>query len=298
MFDFRLKVFYLVALHGSFTKAAKELGISQPAVTKHIKEIENHFNVKLFHRGSTQIYLTPPAEVLLDYAKNVFQAYQKLEFDLKALSSPIQGGLLVGASSLISQYILSALLAGFRQKLDKVDIAVQTSSSTIIEHLLLDNKIDIGLIEASSEHPDILYQDFLKDQIVLVCRANNPYLEGDLIDKSELLNLSYLFLDSDLTTQEVIEKGLKQAGIDKNKLKVEMYLDSQQSVKTYLAHCNSFAFLSKYAILKELKYKELQIVRIANLNLTRSFKIIQKKGKDNNLSDVFARFALTHQVDL
>ena len=87
MFDFRLKVFLAVAKRLNFTKASEELYITQPAVTKHIKEIENYFKVKLFDRNGTKIKLTPAGETLLQYAEQVFAIYQNMEFELNAFYS-------------------------------------------------------------------------------------------------------------------------------------------------------------------------------------------------------------------
>src|SRR6185437_14563572 len=79
IFDFRLKVFYTVAQRLSFTKAAAELFITQPAVTKHIKELEQQLNVQLFRRNSNSILLTTAGKILMQYAEKIFQTYTELE---------------------------------------------------------------------------------------------------------------------------------------------------------------------------------------------------------------------------
>lgn len=82
MFDFRLQVFYTVAKKLNFTRAAKELFISQPAVTRHIQEIESHFKVQLFERQGSRIKLTAAGKQLQQYAGEVFVRYRQLEFDI------------------------------------------------------------------------------------------------------------------------------------------------------------------------------------------------------------------------
>ena len=123
MFDFRLKVFYTVAKRLNFTKAASELFITQPAVTKHIQETEKHFNAKLFERNGTKIALTPAGELLLQHTEKLFSVYRDLEFEMGSLAQHHSGILRIGASTTIAQYILPAVLAVFHKRF--IDIQPQ-----------------------------------------------------------------------------------------------------------------------------------------------------------------------------
>ena len=102
MFDFRLQVFNTVAKRLNFTKAGEELFITQPAVTKHIQEIENHFKVKFFERNGTKIKLTPAGEVLLQHTDQLFALYQNLEFELNTFTQQSSGKLRIGASTTVA----------------------------------------------------------------------------------------------------------------------------------------------------------------------------------------------------
>src|ERR1700756_2152971 len=106
MSDFRLQVFYTVAKRLSFTKAASELFITQPAVTKHIHELENQYRAKLFERNGNRIGLTEAGELLLHHAENIFELYRDIEFDINALSRRKEGLLRLGASTTVTQYII------------------------------------------------------------------------------------------------------------------------------------------------------------------------------------------------
>src|SRR4051812_17727760 len=122
MFDFRLKVFLAVAKRLSFTKAATELFITQPAVTKHIKELEQYFKVQLFERKGNQIRLTHPGQVMLQYAEKLFTIYRKMEFDLNSFSDTHKGLLHLGASTTISQYVIPSVLAKFHKEYMDVQV--------------------------------------------------------------------------------------------------------------------------------------------------------------------------------
>ena len=152
MFDFRLKVFHTVAKRLNFTKAADELCITQPAVSKHIQEIENYFQLKLFDRNGTKIKLTEAGEILLEYANRIFTIYSNLEFELNALNQRHNGKLRIGASTTIAQYILPPLLAAFHKKFTDIKVTLLINNTEQIELALQNKDIDFGIIEGQSKN--------------------------------------------------------------------------------------------------------------------------------------------------
>ena len=147
MFDFRLRVFDTVAKRGNFTKAASELNITQPAVTKHIKEIERLLNTKLFDRNGTKIKLTVSGEILLKYTQKLFGVYRALEFEINQLNQQHKGTLRIGASTTIAQYVLPPLLAEFHKQYQDIKVILSIQNTEIVEQLLEHKKIDLGCIE-------------------------------------------------------------------------------------------------------------------------------------------------------
>src|SRR5574344_151753 len=106
MTDFRLKVFCCVAKHLSYTKAAQELRITQPAISKHIHELENQYKVRLFERMGNSISLTHEGEVLMKHCTDILDEYSKLDFVMNMLHGEHRGILKIGASTTIAQYVL------------------------------------------------------------------------------------------------------------------------------------------------------------------------------------------------
>ncbi|MDM1390216.1 MAG: LysR family transcriptional regulator [Myroides sp.] len=298
MFDFRLKVFYTVAKRGSFTKAAKELLISQPAVTKHIQEIESTYETKLFVRDGMKIHLTEAGELLYTYAEEIFSIYRNLEFDIHALNAKMDGSLRVGASTTISQYVLPPLLAEFKKKVSDLHLDVVSDNTNTIENLLLNKTIDVGLVEGYSKNPQIKYTDFIKDEIVLVCSSNNPLAKKGIVKPQELRELSFLLRETGSGTLDVVDTTLRESGITLSDLTNEMNFSSTESIKMYLMHSNSVAFLSVHAILKELRYNELCVVDIEGIDISRTFSLIQRQGQESALVELFIRFVRTHNLKL
>ncbi|TDS64372.1 LysR family transcriptional regulator [Myroides indicus] len=298
MFDFRLKVFYTVAKRKSFTKAAKELLISQPAVTKHIQEIESNYQTKLFVRDGMKINLTDAGHLLYHYAEEIFSVYRNLEFDIHTLNAKTEGVLRIGASTTVSQYVLPPLLAEFRKKVSSLHLDVLSDNTAIIEEQLLNKSIDVGMVEGVSKNPQIKYIDFIEDEIVLVCGSGNPLAKKSNIKPKELLNLSFLLRETGSGTLDVVAAKLKELGIKLGDLKSEMSFSSTESIKMYLMHSDSVAFLSIHAILKELRYNELSILDVENTDITRKFSIIQRQGQESALVELFVRFVQNYNLKL
>ena len=289
MFDYRLKVFYTVATRLSFTKAANELNISQPAVTKHIKEIENQLSTKLFDRKGTTIQLTESGKILFIYAEKNRQLYRDLEFAIAQLNKQEKGKLKIGASTTIAQYILPEILAKFNSYYKDINIELVTHNSEDIATLLKSGKIDLGIVEGESKSSYFDYQKFKKDEIVLVCKTDHPLVNKNFKIK-DLYDIDLIVREQGSGTQEFIQNQLKKSGVDLQKLNIIMQLGSSESIKNYLLHSEAMAFLSISTILPELKNNRLSVIDIKNFSIERDFNFITLKGEQSELIDLFMKF--------
>lgn len=292
--DFRLKVFYTVATRLSFTKASVALFITQPAVSKHIQELEESYKIKLFDRTGSKISLTAAGEKLLKYTKIIFEIYREIDFEMGALINEQRGILRIGASTTISQYIIPPILARFHQEMQGIHVNLRNGNTEQIESALLNKEIEIGIVEGQSKNKGIKYIPFLKDELVLVCNNTNTLVKKDEITKHDLLELRFLLREQGSGTLEVIEHALKPLKIKMSELTVEMQLGSTESIKSYLMNSNCVAFISIHAIQNELKNNELVILDVDNLVMERFFYIISLHGKTDALSDLFIKNISRH----
>lgn len=292
MFDFRLKVFNTVARRLNFTKAAEELHITQPAVTKHIKELENQFDLALFDRRGNKVQLSPAGEVLLKHTEDIQKIYRQIEFDLNQLNQTFKGVLHIGSSTSITQYILPPLLARFHKMHQEVKVELFSGNSEQIEQALLNKKIEVGVIEGKSKRREINYTPFLKDEIVLVCSSKNTLAKKDEIMPDELKKIPLLLREPGSGTLEVTADALKQKGISLADLQVEMQLGSTEAIKSYLQHSDCMAFVSLHAILKELESGILKIIEIKKLPIHRDFYFITPQGPEGGLPALLIQFLI------
>lgn len=294
MSDFRLTVFYTVAKRLSFTKAAEELFISQPAVTKHIRELEQTYDSKLFDRNGNTIKLTPAGELLLKHAETIFAIYRAIDFDMAALQQKDKGLLNLGASTTISQYIIAPILAGFKKKFAEVELRLVTRNTEQIEKALIEKEIELGIVEGQSKNQEISYADFIKDEIVLVCHKNHPLAKTTEIEAYMLPSYHFIVREPGSGTRQVIDYALKTQGINLSDLPVEIQLGNTESIKAYLLHSTAVAFLSIHSIGRELLSGDLRIIEIKDINITRNFYFIHLKGKQEAITEKMMRFAMLH----
>jgi len=294
IFDFRLKVFHTVATRLSFTKAATELFITQPAVTKHIRELEQQTGQRLFKRNGNSISLTNAGELLLSYAQKIFDLYAALDTELAQLNNSVGGLLRIGASTTIAQTILPKILALFRKAYPAVSFSFTEGNTDYISHKIIDEKLDIALVEGESHFTQLAYSNFIKDEIVLVARSGSKLARLAEINPKQLYEIPLVLREQGSGTLEVIYNSLAAVNINPKDLLVETHLENITSIKQYLQYSDTAAFLSVQTLTNELKYNELSIIDVKGLDIFRTFQFVNSQGNTNNLVELFKRFCNIH----
>lgn len=292
MEDFRLKVFASVAKNQSFTKAANELYISQPAITKHIKLLEDTLGVRLFDRKGNTVLLTPAGTILLRYAHEIFTIYQNIHYELGTLNDQPAGEFRLGASTTIAQYLLSPILASFYEKFPHIKLSLLNGNTEMVENAVLAKEISLGIGEGKRHHSSLKYVDFTSDELVLVTHATSRFANLSSIDLAELMALPLVLRERGSGSLEVIESALRDRQIKLSALPVVMHLGSTESIKSFLENSNSVAFLSVRAVQKEMQRGDLKRININKFQILRKFSFIHLQGQPATISTIFMRFAL------
>lgn len=288
--DFRLKVFLAVAEHLSFTRAAKELYISQPAISKHIQELEAAYQVQLFSRHSGRIALTHQGEIFKNHAQQIIQKYEELSNTMQMLSGSFSGEIKIGASTTIAQYLISPLLADFISKFPDVQVTLITGNSEEIESALMEERIDIGLVEGSKRRQDLKYEHFAKDELVLVTNSKTSCIEN--VGCEQIKQLPLVLRELGSGTLEVIENALSGAGVKLQDLNILLHIGSTEAIKKFLeSKQGSFAIVSIIAVLKELRLGELKIIDIDDLAMEREFAFVVRIGDKRDRVERFMNFS-------
>ncbi len=295
MFNFRLQVFHSVAINLSFTKAAKELHITQPAVTGNIKELENYWGISLFDRKPNSISLTQAGKILLKYAEQSMSEYKIIEYEIGLLRESFTGVLKIGASTTIEQYILPPILARFNKEYPNIDISLYNNNTMNIEKDVISHSIDLGIIEGNIGQKEFIYTPFMKDEIVAFAHTSQPISQKKQISLKELKELPIVLRENGSGTLDIIVSELDKHKIKIKDLNAKVYLGSTESIKNFLENANYLGLVSIYAIRKEIIQGHFQIIDIEDLDITRTFNFIYPQGKQNGLINKFIEYCLNHK---
>jgi DNA-binding transcriptional LysR family regulator len=291
MSDFRLKVFQCVAKNLSFTKASQELFISQPAITKHIHELESNYGAQLFERKGNRITLTAAGRLLLNHCEQILDEYKKLDYEMNLLHNDFVGELRLGASTTIAQYVLPPILAQYIKRYPKVELSLLNGNSRDIEKALQEHRIDLGLVEGTARLPNLKYSKFLDDELVAVVPTHSKLADKDEITPQELINIPLVLREYGSGTLDVFEQALSNHHIKLADLRILMYLGSTESIKMFLQHADCMGIVSVRSIQNELKEGMLQVVEIENMRMMRNFDFVQLQGTEGGLLQQFITYA-------
>ncbi len=290
MIDIRLKVFVSVAHNLSFTRAAKELFITQPAVSKHINELEQSYKVRLFKRKGSHIQLTNAGELLLTHAEPVLHAYRHMDFEMNLLTQSHTGELRLGASTTIAQYILPSYLSQFMSKFPDIKLSLLNGNSAEIERALIEERIDLALVEGCRQQPILHYSPFMKDELVVVANPNGKYGKYDELTMDELRKLPLVIRENGSGSLEVFEDALTSHGQKLSSFNVIIQLGSTEGIKRFLETADAIGVISIAAVTRELVSERLKVIDIIDFSCCRTFHSVRNQGEDSGIGGDFVRF--------
>jgi DNA-binding transcriptional LysR family regulator len=292
--DYRLHVFRIVGEKLNFTRAAAALHISQPAVTQHIKQLEEYYGQPLFVRAPGGITLTPAGHALLDHTIHVEELHQGLEQRLRAGQSLVSGSLRLGASTTIAQYLLPRSLGRFRQKYPQVELSLRMGNTEEVASALLARRIDLGLIEGPSGRRELRTERFAEDEIVAVVSPDHALAKKTRVTVPELAATPCVLREPGSGTRQVVELALKRVGIATKKLTVVLESDSSETIKGLVETGVGVGFLSRLALRHELARGCLAALSVTGLRMIRPLHVLYPQGPSPiGVAGVFVDFLKT-----
>ena len=292
MDEFRLRVFVTAARTLSFSKCAAALNITQPAVSRHIGELEARYGMPLFSRGASGVTLTKAGELLLSHAERLLSAYQKMDYDMDLLSQTSQGRLSIGASTTIAMYLLPPVLAAFMERSGGVEVSMLSGNSENVEQWLRDGTVDIGFVENASRRPWLHYEPLMADELVLVAGTQGRYGTLESVTPEELRGLPLVLREKGSGTREIIERTLSRRGIRVEDLNVVIELSSTEAIKSFVRSSDTLAIVSVIALHRELADGSLRIVDIDGIDMPREFATAVRPGEFSGLNARFHDFVI------
>lgn len=290
MADRRLQVFHAVAKQMSFTKAAESLFMTQPAVTFQIKQLEEHFNARLFDRGHGKITLTPAGEMVLQFAERILDLSTEMDVRVSEMTDQNRGSLLVGASITVAEFMLPRIFGEFKTKFPDVQPRLIVANSEAIENRLLENSIDVGLIEAPPHFNTIEAVKCAEDELVVVCSPKFPLASFTELTPNQLQGHPYIAREIGSGTREVVDVFLHQHSISPDSLNLVMELGGPSAVIGVVESGLGFSIVSRASAIKSQRLGDLVAIPLTP-RLFRPLSIIYPKERfQSRLVTTFVEF--------
>jgi DNA-binding transcriptional LysR family regulator len=268
----------MVAEQASFTKASKLLHLSQPAVTNHVKTLEDEFGHALLCRNSHGVSLTKAGTLLLHHAQQVARLDEAVAQEIRGTGGVVSGQLALGATSTIGQYLLPDWLIHSRRRWPELALKIVVSNTEEIIEGVLSGSLELGLIEGRCRRVGLQAESFLDDEIICVASPGNPLTHGASVPLASLKNQLWIFRERGSGTRDIAELALKRHGLDPRKLKIDLELSSSEAIKAVVAAGHGLTFLSRFVVRRELAMGILRPVAIRKFSITRKMYLVYPRG--------------------
>ncbi|MDD5170011.1 MAG: LysR family transcriptional regulator [Syntrophales bacterium] len=286
----QLKVFHVTAKKQSFTRAAEALFLTQPGISKYIKDLEAYYGMRLFDRLGKKIVLTQAGEILYAKTEIIFQIIDQLKVELDELQGMDRGTLNIGASITFGVYVLPAILSKFRARHPRVDISLDIALNRQVADNVIANKVDIGFLGSPVRDERLKIEPFMKDELVLIVPGSHEWALRDVIEPHELLSKTFIYPRRGSGTRDIIENRLAEAGIV---LRDTLEIGHTEAVKKAVEEGLGVAILSKTALMREEHLGVLKSLRLAGVDLHRTFCFTYRKDKYlGKVAAAFLQFAV------
>ena len=272
----QLRTFEMVVRHGSFSRAADELNLTQPAVTAQIQSLERELGLRLLDRLPRQVLLTQAGETLLPYARGLLNLEEEANRALAELKGLESGCLRIGASPTIGTYLLPRILGEFKRRYPGLRLIAEIEPTHRVAEALLTHALDVGLVEAPVDEKALSAETFHTDELVLIVPAGHPWARRRSVQADELPRQPSVTREPTSGTRQLVEERLRAMGIE---ITPRLELGAIEAIKNAVAAGLGTSFVSRLAIQTEEKLGTLVVVPVEELDLRRPFYCLQHRRR-------------------
>jgi DNA-binding transcriptional LysR family regulator len=288
----QLQIFCTVAKHLSYSVAAEELLITQPAVSQQVKALEKHLNVKLFERQGHKLLLTDAGEAILASAQVILTAGAEMEHNLALLRGSTRGRLALGANTTGGMYVAPSIIAAFRELHPEAEATLQVESTNRICDRVMQSMIDVAVVTGPIEDRRFVVRDLCDDELHLIVAPTHPFAGRTSVSMAEVAGEDFAVPEPGSRTRSQIEAAFAEQGLH---VRVTMQLPGTEAVKKAVESNLGVGMVSRHAITRELSLGVLCRVPVDELEIHRPIQLLYRKGKHlTPLARRFLTFAAEH----
>ena len=272
----QLRAFYQTAKCKKVSLAARELFVSQPAVTAQVKLFEENCGLKLFKKRGRNLYLTDEGKELFNYARKIFEYEKKIEDAVQQMKELKKGSLRLGSARTYARYFMPFLLTGFRDAYPQIKIHFDEGSSLEMIHSLLDLKNEVVIIAKAKDHPNVAFIPFSREQLVLILSPNHHLAGKGRIGFEQIAEEPIIMKDPGSGTRKLVDELFAKNNCTPNIL---METGDAEIIKLLVQHGEGISFLVKEAVAIELKEKKLVTVPLSKHSIFLDVSIAYLKNQ-------------------
>lgn len=280
MVDTRLYSLVKIVETGSFTRAAEQLALSQPAVSQHIRQLEESLGVKIFSHSHNRMRLTSEGEIVVGYARRMIALSDSLRQTLKNEREQIRS-LTIGITHTAESSAIIEGLAAYVSKYDGLNLKILTNTTDNLYAMLKNYELDFAFVERKSNDPSLRYIMLDTDCLVLAVSPNHPLARHSMITVDQLKKEKLILRLPSSNTRNLFSAALVGQNLSIGDFNVIMEIDSIATIKDLIRRDFGVSVLAKSACMDELSKGKLAVMTIENLSMVREINIVYPANFDH-----------------
>ena len=270
----QIRAFVMVVDHGSFSAAARAMGISQPAVTMQVQGLEADLGVTLFDRAYRKVELTESGHSLLPHARAVLSQIDAAREDLARMADSVTGRLAIVASTTPGQYLLPRLLGGFLAENSQVTLSLAVADTAQVVDAVAAGEVDLGMTGAVVKGARVDFEHLGTDDIAMICPPSHRFAGARSVTLAEALAEPFIMREEGSGTRQVAEEALQEAGADPAELHVVTELGTSEAIVSAVEGGMGLAMVSSWVACKALELGTVATVPVAEFPVSRPLYVV------------------------
>jgi DNA-binding transcriptional LysR family regulator len=290
----QLAAFCAVVERASFSQAAEQLGVTQPAVSLQIRSLEKRLGLQLLDRSGRRVEPTDAGRRLYRSALRLLAQEEQLLAELGAeVEGELTGRLELGASTGPGGTVIPVVLCEFQQRHPEVHVALTVSDTQRIVEQVARRELELGVVGAARRHRGAVFESFFRDEVVLAVPRGHRFA-GRTVTLDELQSEPLVLMQEGAGVRQVIDDELREAGVRLRDLDVRLELGLQESARSAVLAGFGVTFISKSAVDADVKAGTLAIARVRGLEPSREISLVRASGRaETRVAQAFVDFART-----
>lgn len=289
----QLQIFAAVVAEGSFSGAARRLGLTQPAVSLQIRGLEEHFGQPLLDRSGRGVRLTEAGQQVYAYATRILALVQDLELAVRGTAATLAGLLRLGCSTAPGECLLPRVLSAFRARFPSVQLNVEVADTAAVLDRLLRRQYDLGLVGGMAHTERLEFIPFAVDELVLIAPRDHPLTRRPTVAPSEVAREPFVLREEGSGTRAAAEQALQRLGL--TQLTIASVLGSSEAVKQAVAAGVGLAFVSGSALAPH--EERVAVVPLEGTPIERRMYVALERGRPpGRLSEAFIEWLLAPET--